>query len=197
LRSEACKKSFLARNYEAVTATIARNSEDSMTDWSLILETHGRIVWKTVNRIIDDDDDAADCFQETFLAALEFSRKNQIRNWPGLLKRLATTSALAHLRTRLRKSIPSALAGDPAEVADCACQPPDVAEGQELFACLRQGLAALPEQQAEACCLRFLEDLNYGEIAEELNITVNHVGVLLNRARAALRESLLAFAPPS
>ncbi len=168
-----------------------------MTDWSLILETHGRIVWKTVNRFIDDEDDAADCFQETFLAALEFARKSQVRNWPGLLKRLATTTALAHLRRRLRKSVPSASAGDLAEVADGAHQPPDVAAGQELFACLRQGLAALPQEQAEACCLRFLEDLSYGEIAEELKITVNHVGVLLNRAKVALRENLLAFAPPS
>ena len=73
------------------------------------------------------------------------------------------------------------------EVADRACQPPDVAEGRELFACLRQGLAGLPQEQAEAARLRFLEDLSYGEIAEELNVTVNYVGVLLNRAKAALR----------
>jgi RNA polymerase sigma-70 factor, ECF subfamily len=168
-----------------------------MTDWSQILETHGRIVWKTVNRFIDDDADAADCFQETFLAALEFSLKNPIRNWPGLLKRLATANALGRLRKRMRKSIPSEVPGDPAEVADSARHPPAVAEGHELFARLREGLAALPPEQAEACCLRFLEGLSYAEIAEELNVTVNHVGVLLHRAKAALRQSLLAFAPPS
>jgi RNA polymerase sigma-70 factor (ECF subfamily) len=196
-RRKTCKKSPGPDNYEAVTAAIARGSEDFMTDWSQILETHGRIVWKTVNRFIDDDADAADCFQDTFLAVLEFSRKNQIRNWPGLLKRLATTNALAHLRKGMRKSIPSVLPGDPAEVSDSARQPPEVAEGQELFACLREGLAALPQEQAEACCLRFLEGLSYAEIAEELNITVNHVGVLLNRAKVALRQNLLAFAPPS
>ena len=44
------------------------------------------------------------------------------------------------------------------------------------------------KSRQEACCLRFLEDLSYGEIAEELKITVNHVGVLLNRAKVALRE---------
>ena len=76
-----------------------------MTDWSQVLEIHGRIVWKTVNRLIEDDTDAADCFQETFVAAFEYSRKHQIRNWPGLLKKLATTTALYRLRKRTRQTI--------------------------------------------------------------------------------------------
>ena len=167
-----------------------------MTDWSQILEIHGRIVWKTVNRFIEDDTDAADCFQETFVAAFEFSRKHQIRNWPGLLKRLATTNALYRLRKRMRRTITPRSVCDAPEIVDNASQPPEVAEGHELFERLREALAALPAEQAEACCLRFLEGLSYVEIAAGLGVTVNHVGVLLNRAKASLREYLQAFAPP-
>jgi hypothetical protein len=57
-------------------------------DWSQLLEAHGRIVWKTVYRLVNDEAAAADCFQETFVAAFQYSRSHSIQNWPGLLKRL-------------------------------------------------------------------------------------------------------------
>jgi RNA polymerase sigma-70 factor (ECF subfamily) len=38
--------------------------------------------------------------------------------------------------------------------------------------------------------LACLEGASYQEIAEQLGLTVNHVGVLLNRARASLRDRL-------
>ena len=75
--------------------------------------------------------------------------------------------------------------------------PSDSAEERELFDRLREGLAGLPADQAEACCLRFLEGFSYEEIAAELQLTVNHVGVLLHRARASLQVRLAAFAPAS
>jgi DNA-directed RNA polymerase specialized sigma24 family protein len=40
-----------------------------------------------------------------------------------------------------------------------------------------------------------LDGLDYEEIAAELQVTVNHVGVLLNRARSALRERLEPHRP--
>ena len=40
-----------------------------------------------------------------------------------------------------------------------------------------------------------LEGFNYDEIAGQLRITVNHVGVLLNRARTFLRARLAAHQP--
>ena len=75
--------------------------------------------------------------------------------------------------------------------------PPAVAEENELFHQLREGLAELPADQAEACCLRFLESLSYEQIADELDVTVNHVGVLLHRAKLSLKNRLAAFAPVS
>jgi len=34
--------------------------------------------------------DSADCFQRTFISALEVTKRETVRNWPGLLRRLAT-----------------------------------------------------------------------------------------------------------
>jgi RNA polymerase sigma factor (sigma-70 family) len=50
-------------------------------------------------------------------------------------------------------------------------------------------------RQAEVFCLACLEDMAYREIAERLGLTVDHVGVLLHRAKTTLRERLGAHSP--
>ena len=73
-------------------------------------------------------------------------------------------------------------------------EPGRAAEGRELHERLRLSLAKLSPQQAETFYLRYMEELDYGEIAEALGIDVNQVGVVLHRARARLREILAPVA---
>lgn len=165
-----------------------------MTDWSQILKEHGGIVWQTVRRLINDDADASDCFQETFLNVWEFSQHQGVENWPGLLKRIATMRALDHLRKR-RRTTSVALKDLEAELP---CERPSVTstvEGHELLEELRDALASMPADQAEVCCLRYFENFRYEQIADELGITVNHVGVLIHRAKSLLQVRLAVFAP--
>ena len=75
-----------------------------MPDWPRIVELHGPIVWKTAYRLLNHEADVHDCFQETFVSALNLSREQSVENWPGLLKRLATTRALDRLRQCYRQS---------------------------------------------------------------------------------------------
>jgi RNA polymerase sigma-70 factor (ECF subfamily) len=144
---------------------------------------------------VNDEAEAADCFQETFVAALKYSRSHPIRNWPGMLKRLATAKAIDHLRRRVRTGAILLSASCVETAVDGERSPPNIVESRELAERVRVELTALPQPQAEACCLRFLEGWSYDEIATELNVTVNHVGVLLNRAKESLRERLMEFAP--
>ena len=74
-----------------------------MTDWSQIVAEHGPIVWKTAHRLLSNEADAADCFQRTFLSAVEFARQQPVRHWPALLRRIATSRALEQLRVRIRE----------------------------------------------------------------------------------------------
>ena len=166
-----------------------------MTDWPQIVAEHGPMVYRTAYRLLSHDADAADCFQRTFVSAWELSRTEAIRNWPGLLKRLAVARTLERLRQRRRESsrvtrLPENVAADRNLVV-----PTRAAEASELAQDLRDALAELEERQAQVFCLACLEDLSYEEIAVELGITVNHVGVLLTRAKASLRERLQAHAP--
>ena len=71
-------------------------------DWQAIVTEHGPTVWQTAYRLLGNRADAADCFQETFLSAFEYSRHQPVRHIPGLLVRLATTRAIDRLRQRTR-----------------------------------------------------------------------------------------------
>ena len=165
-----------------------------MADWSEVVRQHGPLVWQTAYRILRHDADTADCFQNTFLAALELSRRETVRHWPALLKRLATRQALNHLRRRrweAHRARPLAADGG----AAAGATPEQGARAAELADRLLLALADLEPRQAEVFWLGCLDGWSYQEIADELGITVNHVGVLLSRARAELRDRLHDFDP--
>jgi len=166
-----------------------------MTDWTAIVREYGPLVWRTAARLLAHEADAADCFQRTFLAALEQAGAEEVRNWPGFLKRLATARALEQLRSRYRDKPRSAALPDEPPVDPTTPDPLDRVAAGELAQALRVALAAIEPQQAEVFCLVCLEDLSYRDAADQLGITPNHAGVLLTRARAALRERLRAFDP--
>src|SRR5687768_7850145 len=115
-----------------------------MTDWPRLVATHSEIVWKTARRLLGTEADVADCFQEAFVAAFEFSRHQPVQNWPGLLVHLTTKRALDRLRKRQHSratQLPETEASQPV----CRQPPPSaVAEENELLHELRSGLAGLP-----------------------------------------------------
>src|SRR5438128_5345494 len=75
-----------------------------MTNWLQIVQEHGPLVWRTAYRLLNHGADAADCFQRTFVSALEVALVERVRHWPALLRRLATARALDQLRQRRREA---------------------------------------------------------------------------------------------
>ena len=165
-----------------------------MTDWQTIVHSHKGAVWRTAYRLLGNTDEAADGFQETFLAALQLARREPVRSWPALLGRLATRRALDRLRKRIRDAGRHEDLADWTTVASGNPGPVQEAQATELSARLRKALTQLPPQQAEVFCLRSVNDLSYREIARQLDLKTSAVGVLLHRARSRLRE-LLGPAP--
>jgi RNA polymerase sigma-70 factor, ECF subfamily len=164
-----------------------------MVDWARLVREEGPHVWQVAYRLLGNHADAADCVQEVFTKGLELSRRQTVTNWGGLLRHLATVQGLHRLRCRYRKSAQTEIL--PADCSAHSAEPGPVerAETAELTQALRQALTELSEQEASVFCLRFLDDLSYQEIAGQLQIEVNAVGVTLHRARARLRELLAGF----
>lgn len=69
------------------------------------------------------------------------------------------------------------------------CEPSKLAEKEETSTKLNEIFLSLPRMCFECVCLRYLEGLDYKEIAKKLNISVNSVGVYIMRAHNMLREN--------
>jgi RNA polymerase sigma factor (sigma-70 family) len=163
-----------------------------MEDWPTIIRSYTPVVWETVYRLLGNQADAADAYQESFIAALAISRREQVNNWEATLRHLATARAIDVMRRRLRER---GRLEEPAaweEMAGPVPEPSERAEERELIGHLRLLVAELPADQAEVYCLRFIHEWTYQQIANELRITPNAVGVQLNRIRARLAAALAA-----
>ena len=165
-----------------------KETQLQVIDWQIIIDEHGPAVWQTAYRLLGNDADAADCFQETFISALKYSKRQQIRNFSGLLMRLATTRAIDQLRRRFQISGSNIAKVDWVTIPSKNPGPVQMAQNQELIGNLRESLTKLPLAEAEVFCMRYLNDMSYRQIAKELSIKTNAVGVMLHRAKEKLRE---------
>ncbi len=162
-------------------------------DWKAIVEEHGPLVWRTAYRLLGNEADAADCYQEAFAAALAVSQRENVRNWPGMLRKLATVHGLDRLRRRCKeRALASTDSVDAVPAGGVG--PSRIAQENELIEWLRGVLAEMPEMQARVFWLTCVERFSYQEAATELEIDIGHVGVLLHRARGRLRELLASVA---
>lgn len=161
-----------------------------MHDWTRIVAEHGPAVWRTVYRLLGNAADAADCYQDTFLSALRLTRDAPVKNWPALLRRIATARALDALRRRVRHARRQDVNSAWERMPDPAPGPISQAESAELAQRARQALAVLPERQAEVAALRYLDGLSYKDIAACLHLRVGAVSVLLHKARRRMSEAL-------
>jgi RNA polymerase sigma factor (sigma-70 family) len=103
--------------------------------------------------------DAEDCFQETFIAALRsYPKLENADNLKGWLLTIAHRKAIDHHRARGRRAVP---VGDAPEVAVPGGETED--RGNSGFWRL---IATLPPKQRAAIALRFACDLPHREIAK-------------------------------
>jgi len=160
-----------------------------MTDWDDLVCREGPAVWRTAYRLVGNQADADECFQESFLTAFELSQRQPVRDWSALLQRLATTRAIDRVRNRLRRRRHEERA-DVASAAGSEHDPADRIENKELVEALRWAVAQLPDRQAEVFCLHEFADWNFEQIAKQLGTTTNAASVLLHRARQKLQELL-------
>lgn len=158
-----------------------------MTDWDAIVRGHGPMVWRTLFRLLGRRGDVDECFQETFVSALELSRRQKVLSWSALLQTVATRKAVDQLRRRYRRR-EQAIVFEAA--ASGMSDPSRAAEEAERAGLLAQALARLPANQAEAICLHELSGWSYQEIGEQLGMPGGSVGSAIHRGKQRLRELL-------
>ena len=162
-----------------------------MNDWSTIVEEHGPDVWRTAFRLLSNHEDASDCYQETFLAAVEFARRQKVACWPAVLKRIVTARALDQLRRRYRAAGRTQRLDDADDPAERAPTPDVLVQLRESMAQLRQALTEIQATQAEVFWLSEVEMLSHADIAAQLGATTQQVALWLHRGKKSLRKLLI------
>jgi len=172
-----------------------RRAESDEVD--AVLRQHGNSVWRLIVRILGTDGhDAADCFQQAFVELVERHRRsNDVDEVVALLKRIATNRAIDVVRRRIRERGRSQEFGQSQVMSRAEFDPAVQAEAAEFLGELRDALAELPDQQSAAFVLTQMENLPNNQAAVAIGVSVNHVGVLIHRARAALRVRLDSYKP--
>jgi RNA polymerase sigma-70 factor (ECF subfamily) len=143
------------------------------------------MAFDTAWRLLGHVADAEDVVQESLLEAFQLHGRQTVSNWGGLLRQLATRRAI----DRLRKRRPAETLSQDLTVP-LSDQPEPAAIERELASRLRLAIAELPNREASAFSLRYFSELNNSEIAQELGISTDAVGVALHKARAKLKRLL-------
>jgi RNA polymerase sigma-70 factor (ECF subfamily) len=171
-----------------------------MQAFGLLVAKYQDRIYNLILRLCGNASDAEELAQETFLKALEkiaqFRGNSLFYTW---LFRIAANLAISFRRRGARVKFHSLAAGDDgdgqtgleARLADAREPSPQhaVASAETASAVLR-ALEELDEEARLVVVLRDVEDMDYSQIAEVLELPVGTVKSRLHRARCLLKEKL-------
>ena len=168
-----------------------------------LLGAYERRIYAVCFRMVRHEHDARDLAQDAMVKVLQgldgYDGRSKLSTW---IIRISINSCLSHLRKqRLRRhgSIdrdwPQGAVG-PLEAGGAARElsPARGVEHNEMQGILSRALGNLDPQMRAVLVLRDMQDLEYSQIAEVLNVPVGTVKSRLFRARVALRTAVEAEA---
>ncbi|MGH2993252.1 MAG: RNA polymerase sigma factor [Solirubrobacterales bacterium] len=155
-------------------------SAAELPPFQTFLDEHRRPVLGFLRAMVGPND-AEDCFQETFLAALRAYPRAEGRNLSAWVLTIARRKAIDHHRARARR--PEPVAEPPAVESD---ESRDGLGGGEAWA----RVAELSAGQQAALALRFAADLPYREIGAALGTSEAAARRRVHDGLEALRERL-------
>jgi RNA polymerase sigma-70 factor (ECF subfamily) len=149
---------------------------------------------RTAYRVTGSAADAEDVLQTVFTRLVRRADPPDLTGGAAAyLRRAATNAALDLVQSRASRST-TALDDAPAvAMADRTPGPERRHQARELARLLRQELAVMSRRHAEIFVLRYLEDLDNGDIAALLETTPGTVAVTLYRIRERLAAALAPY----
>lgn len=170
-------------------------------EFSRVVETYSNNIYRLAIKMLNNQLDAEDVLQETFIKAFRglksFDGRSKISTW---LFRIATNEALMILRHKqpIFLSIDEPIdteegEQEPKQIIDWCCLPENEFLSDETRERLNTAVQTLPETLRVVFLLRDISDLSTHEVAEVLGLTDTAVKTRLSRARLRLREELSSY----
>ncbi len=176
---------------------IEKLKEGDRAAFKTIVERWESMVYNTALGIVQSEEDAEDVAQEVFIQVYEsidsFKGQSKLSTW---IYRIAVTKSLDAIRKKKRKKrnafLQSLYGKDDELVHDPAdfVHPGVKAENKEDAAMLFKAIDRLPENQKTAFILNRVEMLSYKDVSEIMEVSVNSVDALLQRAKKNLKKYL-------
>ncbi len=135
-----------------------------------------------------NEDDAKDVVQDVMIKSWEeIDDIKTIRNMEAWCITMTRNKSLDRLRKKGRNYLQIS---DQKHLKSSEPNPLQKISTVESYSAIRGVISGLPDKQQEVIVLRDMEGYTYKEISKLLDIDLNHVKVLLHRARAAVKKKL-------
>lgn len=179
---------------------IERILEGEQRHYAELVRRHHAKVFALCLAMLHDRASADDAAQDAFLKAYEnlpeFRRDSSFSTW---LYRIASNRCLDLRRAEARRrseSLEALTEGEDEKLRWLLADPRDSHHFIEEADLVRKVLARLPDDYRIILTLREMQGLDYRELSEALDCTVDSVKAKLQRARREFREMLRHISPP-
>ncbi len=168
---------------------LARNG--SSAAWGRVYETLAPSVFRICRRVLASREDAEDATSEIFLKArVRLASYESSRPFTPWLYRVAANYCWDEIRKRRTRAEIDDAESELSVLPDDAPTPQEAVLAIESRNSIRRVLRELDDRSRLAVVLRYYADMSYEEIGQALGISANFAGVLLLRARRAIRTRL-------
>jgi RNA polymerase sigma factor (sigma-70 family) len=174
-----------------------RQKDEQAFRW--LVDNYRNRVFHTVLNILQDDKEAEDAAQETFIQVFEsintFKAESSLSTW---IYRIAVHKALDKIRRRktrqrLHQILPWWMPDEKKSSDEMFQHPGIAAENKEKAAILFKAIESLPEKQKLAFTLIKVQGMNYEEACEVMQQNIKAVESLISRAKVNLQKQLEHF----
>jgi RNA polymerase sigma-70 factor, ECF subfamily len=190
----------MSNRNEKTTFDITALQNGDRAEFARLVEAYSGQIYYLGLKMLQNEQDAEDILQDTFIKAFKalpkFQGRSSLSTW---LYRIATNEALMFLRKKRPDQIsveqPAADKEEqaPLEIVDWCCLPEGELMSTESRANLDASVEKLPHSLRVVFLLRDIEGLSTRETAEVLDLSENAVKTRLSRARLRLREMLSGY----
>ncbi len=175
------------------TPLVIRAIERDQEAFGELYDRHVVRVYRHIYYMVGNAAEAEDLTAQTFLRAWEAIPRYQVRGAPFVswLLRIAHNMGVSYLRSKRESSqlhdgiVDDKMRRDPESAYEQTAE-------EEL---VREAIMKLRDEQRQVIILRFIEDLDYREVAEIIGKSVAAIRVIQHRALNALRKQMKLMDP--
>jgi RNA polymerase sigma-70 factor (ECF subfamily) len=174
---------------------IAQSRAGDLESFNALVKMYQNQVYGVALRMVRDAALAEDLAQDAFISAfrnLNQYRGGSFKSWLMRIVRNATLDSLRRTQRRPTDSLDENMVAFESQLVSDEPSPADVAENAELGDHIKDVMAELHPDQKMALVLIDIEGYSYEDAAQAMSVGVGTVKSRLSRARARMRETLMA-----